>query len=68
MIMKKHEFCFLYVKGQFVYIKPLWNAIKLIVNILWYFIHLHVLADAELLNKQEYLSNLYQLHIIQFWN
>ena len=35
MIMKKHEFCFLYVKGQFVYIKPFQNAVKLIANILW---------------------------------
>ena len=47
MIMKKHELCFLYVKGQFVYIKPSQNSVKLIVDILWYFFHFPVLADAE---------------------
>ena len=41
MIMKKHEFCFLYIKGQLVYIKPFQNVVKLIVNILWYFLHFH---------------------------
>ena len=51
MITKKHEFCFLYVKGQFVYIKPPRNSVKYIVDILWYFLHSHVLADTELLNR-----------------
>ena len=41
MIMKKHDFCFLYIKGQLVYIKPFQNVVQLIVNILWYFLHFH---------------------------
>ena len=51
MITKKHEFCFLYVKGQFVYINLPRNSVKYIVDILWHFLHFHVLADAELPNR-----------------
>ena len=54
MIMKKHEFCFLYVKGQLVYIEPFRNAVKLMF-----------LADADLLNKHrgliKFVSSAYDI-------
>ena len=64
MIMKKHEYCFLYFKVQLVYMKPFRNAIKLIVNILWYFLHLYVFGRCWVARKTQ---RTYQICIICIW-
>ena len=64
MIMKKHEYCFLYFKVQLVYMKPFRNAIKLIVNILWYFIHFHVFGRCWVARQTQ---RTYQICIICIW-
>ena len=64
MIMKKHEYCFLYFKVQLVYMKPFRYAIKLIVNILWYFLHFHVFGRCWVARQTQ---RTYQICIICIW-
>ena len=56
---------FSYIKEHLVYIKPFQNAFNLIVDILWYFFHLHVFGRCWVAKQtQMTYQNLYYLHII----